>query len=78
MRVEVTRSQNTTMRRVDARFCDKRSCRNLQKLRKPKKIKWLMEVCFAVSMRAVVNDGDVMNRKWNAMMLERCRNGGGQ
>jgi hypothetical protein len=58
----VTRSQNTTMRRVDARFYDKRSGGNLQKLLNSKKINWLMEVCFAVSMRLIAVDGDVMNR----------------
>jgi hypothetical protein len=61
------------MRRVDARFCDKRGFENLQKLREPKKIKWLMEVYFAVSLRAEVVDGDVMNMSWNAMTPKRCR-----
>jgi methylthioribose-1-phosphate isomerase len=50
------------MRRVDARFYDKRSGRNLQKLLNSKKINWLIEVCFAVSTRVIVVDGDVMNK----------------
>jgi hypothetical protein len=65
IRAEVTRLQNTTLRRVDARFYGKRSCTNLQELLRLKKIKWLMQVCFAVRMRLVAVDGDVMNRKWN-------------
>jgi hypothetical protein len=63
MRAEVTRSQNTTLRRVVARFCEKRSCRNLQKRRKLKKIKWLIEVCFAVRLRVDTVAGDVMERE---------------
>jgi hypothetical protein len=55
---EVTRLQNTTTRRDDARFCDERRCGNLQKLLDPKKSIWLTEVCFAVSMRVVVGAGD--------------------
>jgi hypothetical protein len=70
MRADVTRSQNTTLRRVDARLNGKRSCTNLQKLLKSKKIKWLLEVCFAVRMGLVAVDGDVMNRNWNAMTLK--------
>ena len=36
---------------------------NLQKSRKTKKIKWLMEVCFAVRLRLVASDGDVMDEE---------------
>jgi hypothetical protein len=67
------------MRRVVARFYEMRSCRNLQKLGKRKKIKWLMEVCFAVRMRLIVAvDGDVMKRNWNAMTRKRRRLEGGE
>ncbi|OAL00285.1 hypothetical protein IQ06DRAFT_143203 [Phaeosphaeriaceae sp. SRC1lsM3a] len=37
-----------------------------------------MEVCFAVRMRLVAADGDVMNRNWNAMTLEKRRLQGGE
>jgi hypothetical protein len=63
IRAEVTRSQNTTLRRVVARFCKKRSCSNLQKREMVKKIKWLTEVCFAVRMRVAAGNGDVMERE---------------
>jgi hypothetical protein len=68
MRAGVTRSQNTTLRRVLARFCEERSCRNLQKSGKWNKIKWLRGDCFSVSRGVVAVDGDVMNsnrrRRW--------------
>jgi hypothetical protein len=54
----VTRSQNTTTRRDDARFRDKRRCRNLQKLLDSNKSISLTVDCFAVSMRVVVGAGD--------------------
>lgn len=37
-----------------------------------------MEVCFAVSMRLVVLDDGVMNRKSDAMTRKRCRKEGGR
>lgn len=33
-----------------------------------------MKVCFAVNMRLVAIDGDVMNKNWNATTPESCRN----
>ena len=55
---EVTQLQNTTTRRDDARFRDKRRGGNSQKLLDPRKSDSLTEVCFAVSMRLVVGAGD--------------------
>ena len=55
---KVTRSQNTTTRRGDARFYDKRRCKYLPKLQNLGKWKVLTEVCFAVSMGLVAGGGD--------------------
>jgi hypothetical protein len=54
---EVTRSQNTTTRRDDARFCDKRRCGYSQKVLDWCKSGALTGVCFAVSMRVVESAG---------------------
>ena len=57
---KVTRLQNTTTRRDDARFCDKRRCRYSPKLLVSRKLDVLNVVCFAVSMRRArgADDGD--------------------
>lgn len=47
---EVTRSQNTTTQRDDARFSGKRRCGYLQKQLDGSKLEVLTEVCFAVSI----------------------------
>jgi hypothetical protein len=65
------------MRRVDARFNETRSCKNLHELREPKKINWWIKVCFAVRMRLVTVDVGVMNGNWNAMTRKRRRLEGG-
>lgn len=55
---EVTRSQNTTTQRDDARFSGKRRCGYLQKQLDGSKLEVLTEVCFAVSVRVAVGAGD--------------------
>lgn len=55
---EVTRSQNTTTQRGDARFYEKRRCGYLQKLLDTRKLDVLTDVYFVVSMGVVWSAGD--------------------
>lgn len=58
----VTRSQNTAMRRENARFCEDGRCKYLPKTLGSAEFNGLTEVYMLVSMGAVALQRDVMNR----------------
>lgn len=62
-----TRQQNTTTRRDDCANCENGKCRYLQVALEAAKSDLVQEVWFGVSMGLVEANGDVMNRKSNAI-----------
>jgi hypothetical protein len=66
----VTRSQNTAMRRKNARFCEDGSWKCLPEGLRLVDFNGVTYVCTVVSMRAVAVQRDGDEQEWNATTLE--------